>query len=203
MPQPSPPGGPAWEVALLFPPQGEWSEGEYLALDTNRLVELSDGSIEVLPMATIFHQLIATFLYGILEKYVAGHTDAYVLSAPLPVHLWSGKFRQPDIVYLKPHRVKDIHGQPEGADLVVEVVSEGEENRERDLVTKREEYAKAGISEYWIVDPQEKQITVLVLEGRTYREHGLFRQGTVATSVLLSGFSASVDAIFAAGQAKQ
>ncbi len=203
LPQPSPPGGPAWEVALLFPPQGEWSEEEYLALDTNQLVEFSDGCIEVLPMATIFHQLIATFLFEILQKYVGDHADGYVLLAPLPVHLWTKKFRAPDIVYFRPHRVKDIHGQPEGADLVVEVVSEGEENRERELVTKREEYAKAGISEYWIVDPQEKQITVLVLEGQTYREHGVFRQGSVATSVLLSGFSASVDAVFAAGRSIQ
>ncbi len=182
LPQPSPPGGPAWEVALLFPPQGEWSEEEYLALDTNQLVEFSDGCIEVLPMATIFHQLIATFLFEILQKYVGDHADGYVLLAPLPVHLWT---------------------KTEGADLVVEVVSEGEENRERELVTKREEYAKAGISEYWIVDPQEKQITVLVLEGQSYREHGVFSQGTVATSVLLSGFSASVDAVFAAGRSIQ
>jgi len=202
LPRPSPPGGPAWEIALLFPPQGEWSEEEYLALDTNRLVELSEGCLEVLPMATIFHQLIVRFLCRLLETFVAAHAEGEVLDAPLPVHLWPKKFRAPDIVFLRPHRMKKVHGQPEGADLVVEVVSEGEENRERDLVTKRQEYAAAGISEYWIVDPQDKQITVLVLEGQTYREHGVFHPGTVATSVLLSGFSASVDAVFAAGQAK-
>jgi Uma2 family endonuclease len=202
-PQPSPPGGPAWEVALLFPPQGDWSEEEYLALDTNQLVELSDGCLEVLPMPLPFHQLIVKFLHHLLESYVATHAQGHVLFAPLPVRLWSRKFREPDIIYFLPHRIKDVHRQPEGADLVVEVVSEGEENRERDLVTKREEYAKAGISEYWIVDPQEKQITVLFLEGQSYREHGVFGPGTIATSVLLLGFSASVDAVFAAGQAIQ
>src|SRR5216684_3713293 len=203
LPVPSPPGGPAWEVALPFPPQGEWSEQEYLALDTNKLVELSDGCLEVLPMVTVFHQLLVAFLFDILKKFLAEHTDGYVLFAPLPVHLWPRTFREPDIIYFRPHRVKDIHGQPEGADLVVEVVSEGEENRYRDLVTKREEYAAAGIAEYWIVDPQEKQITVLVLEGKVYREHGVFSSGTTATSVLLAGFAASVDAVFAAGQAHQ
>ncbi len=203
LPQPSPPGGPAWEVAFLFPLQGDWSEEEYLALDSSQLVELSDGCIEVLPMATIFHQLIVRFLSRLLETFVAAHAEGQVLVAPLPVHLWFKKFREPDIVYFRPHRVKDVHGQPEGADLVVEVVSEGEENRYRDLVTKREEYAAAGISEYWIVDPQERQITVLVLEGQTYREHGVFKSSTAATSVLLAGFSASVDAVFAAGQANQ
>jgi Uma2 family endonuclease len=184
-------------------PQGQWSEEEYLALDTNVLVEFSDGCLEVLPMMTIFHQRLVAFLHEILRRFVADHADGYVLTAPLPVHLRSGKFREPDIVYLRPYRIKDIHGQPEGADLVVEVVSEGEENRERDLVTKRQEYAKAGISEYWIVDPQEKQITVLALEGQSYREHGVFGAGAVATSVLLPGFAGSVDAVFAAGQTNQ
>ena len=46
------------------------------------------------------------------------------------MRLWPGKYREPDIVYLSPQRLKDLHGQPDGADLVIEVVSEGEENRE-------------------------------------------------------------------------
>jgi Uma2 family endonuclease len=203
LPKPSPRGGPAWEVALLFPPQGEWSEQEYLALDTNQLVEFSDGCLEVLPMPTLFHQQIVEYLFDLFRAFLAIHSLGKVIFAPLPVHLWSGKFREPDIIFFRWDRVKDVHGQPEGADLVVEVVSEGEENRKRDLVTKRQEYAEAGIAEYWIVDPQEKQIAVLALEGRTYREHGIFGPGAAATSVLLSGFTASVDAVFAAGQTHQ
>src|SRR6266446_1158638 len=84
LPHPSPPGGPAWEVALLFPPQGEWREEEYLALDTNQLVEFSDGCIEVLPMATILHQLIVRFLSRLLETFVAARAEGEVLVAPLP-----------------------------------------------------------------------------------------------------------------------
>ena len=82
----------------------------------------------------------------------------------------------------------------------MEVVSEGEENRERDLEVKREEYAKAGIAEYWIVDPQEQRITVLTLDGQTYREHSVFGLGTQATSVLLPGFAVTVSDVFAVGQ---
>ena len=52
-----------WEIARLFPAQGDWSEEEYLALDTNHFVEYSDGFLEFLPMPTIFHQLILQFLY--------------------------------------------------------------------------------------------------------------------------------------------
>jgi hypothetical protein len=62
-----------------------------------------------------------------------------------------------------------------GADLVIEVVSP--DDPQRDLVTKRSEYAQAGIPEYWIVDPQTETITVLRLEDARYVEHGVFRPG--------------------------
>jgi Uma2 family endonuclease len=188
------PGELTWEVARLFPLQGQWTEGDYLALHTNQLIELSDGCLEVLPMPTILHQLIVEYLYSVLKAFVTAHTDGRVLFAPLPVQLWSGKFREPDITYLRPHRLSNLRGQPTGADLVMEVVSEGQENRDRDLVTKRQEYAQAGIAEYWIIDPQEHQISVLVLDGSVYRVHGVFDTGTVASSVLLPGLSVNVDA---------
>ena len=57
------PGTPVWQVAELFPRQGEWSEDDYLRLETNRLIELSDGSPEFLAMPTEWHQLLALYLY--------------------------------------------------------------------------------------------------------------------------------------------
>jgi Uma2 family endonuclease len=51
-----------------------------------------------------------------------------------------------------------------------------------------------------MVDPQEQQITVLTLEGQAYREHGVFGIGAQVSSVLLPGFTVSVDSVFAAGQ---
>jgi Uma2 family endonuclease len=192
-------GEPAWDVALLFPRQGYWTEADYLALDTNQLVELSAGCLEVLSMPTPFHQRIVSFLVQILDAYVTAHAAGMVLFAPLPVRLMPGKYREPDIVFFRPGRIHDMHQQPHGADLAMEVVSEGAENRERDLVTKPQEYAAAGIAEYWIVDPQEQRITVLKLDGSTYRVHGEFGPGTTATSVLLPGFAVAVDAVFAAG----
>lgn len=198
---PRKPGEPAWEVAYLFPNQGEWSEEEYLALDTNRMVELCDGVLEVLPMPIPLHQLIVRFLLRQLEVFVAAHAAGLVLFAPLPVRLWARQFREPDIAYFRPGRITDVRAQPNGADLVMEVVTEGAENRDRDLRVKREEYARAHIPEYWIVDPQEQMITVLTLDGETYREHGVYRAGEQATSVLLPGFAVNVSDVFAAGLA--
>lgn len=197
------PGDPAWEIAMLFPAQGHWSEEEYLALQrrTNLLVELSNACIEVLPMPSPLHQRIVKFLFRMLEAFVLASGTGEVLFAPLPVRLWSGKYRDPDIVYLRPGRITDPRQQPRGADLAMEVVSEDEADRQRDLVTKRDEFAQAGIAEYWIVDRQEHKITVLALEGQAYRVHGEFGRGSVATSRLLPGFTVPVDAVFAAGQA--
>ena len=195
---PSKDGEPAWGIALLFPVQGQWSEAEYLALETNHLVELCNGRLEFLPMPLPYHQFIVAFLYETLWAFVKPRGMGSVVFAPLPVRLGARHLREPDVVFLKTGRITDLHKPPDGADLVMEVVSPGEENRKRDLEEKRHDYA-AGIAEYWIVDPQEKRITVLTLEGQTYREHGLFGPGAVATSVLLAGFSVAVDKVFAAG----
>ncbi len=194
-------GDPTWEIACLFPAQGDWSVDQYLALDTNWLIEYTDGCLEVLPMPTLLHQLIVKYIFGRLNDFVKGRIDGQVLFAPLPVKLSAKLYREPDIVYVRPERIKDVHGQPEGADLVVEVVSEGKENRERDLVEKPRLYAEAGISEYWIIDPQQRQIQVLTLEDKAYRVHGCFSDKQTANSVLLPGFSVGVNDVFAASEA--
>ncbi len=187
------PGQPTWEVAYLFPPQGAWEESECLALGTNWLIEFSDGKLEVLPPPNTSHQLRVDFLGDLLKTFIRDHRDGRVLFAPLPVRLGVGRYREPDIVYLSGTRVRQSEDYPEGADLVVEVVSEDTANR--DLITKRAEYAAAGISEYWIVDPQQETITILVLEetGNEYGVHGTFPRDSQATSRLLDGFYVAVN----------
>ena len=194
----SKPGDPAWEVALLFPRQGEWTEEAYLALDTNRLVELSNGCLEVLPVPTIAHQWLAGVLFKRLDAFVSAQAMGHAFFAPLPVRLGSDHYREPDVVYLSTARLKRHKKYPQGADLVMEIVSPGDENRRRDLQIKRKEYAAAGIAEYWIVDPEAGTITVLALKGKTYRKHGSFGIGEIATSVLLPGFSVEVAPLFGA-----
>ena len=84
---------PTWAIAELFPAQGTWSEDEYLDLHTNRLVEFSNGYLEVLPMPTTSHQQIVAYLYGLLLAFVRTHDLGTVLFAPLRIRLWRAKFR--------------------------------------------------------------------------------------------------------------
>ena len=197
-------GTPTWEIAHLFPQQGQWTEAEYLALDTNRLIELSDGCLEFLPMPTPFHQVLMLFVLDALRGFAKEHNvKGEILPAPLRVRTVERAIREPDIVFVRPERIVDLHRPPNGADLVVEIVSPGEEARERDLQTKRDEYARAGISESWIVDPEAETVTVLALDGESYRVHGEFHKGQSADSVLLAGFALDVSALFAAGRSEE
>ena len=185
---------PAWEIARLFPEQGSWTEEGYLALDSKRPVEYSDCCVEVLPSPTDSHQAIVAFLYSTLLAFIEKGKLGRVRFAALPLRLWPGKFREPDILFLKSaNDSKRTKRFWKGADLVMEVVSPS--NRLHDLETKRFEYARAGISEYWIVDPQKSRILVYTLKGAQYVEHGTFARGSKAKSVLLSGFAVDVASV--------
>jgi Uma2 family endonuclease len=193
--------GPAWDVARLFPDQGCWTEEDYLELDTNRLVELSNGKLEVLAMPTRSHQFIVAFLYTALSGFITARQLGKALFAPYRVRLWKGVFREPDIVFVATAHARNMGEKfSNGADLVMEVVSEGEKSRRRDLVTKRREYAMARIPEYWIVDPAEQRLTMLKLRGTRYVIHGKFGPDDRATSATLKDFTVEVAAIFAAGR---
>lgn len=80
----------------------------------------------------------------------------------------------------------------------MEVISPDE--RQRDTVHERREYAHARIPEYWLVAPQYRTVTVLTLENDRYVEHGLFGAGDQATSRLLPGFAVDVAALFTEAQ---
>jgi len=148
-------------------------------------------------MPTTYHQRILAFLYDTLKAFVTAQQLGEVLFAPLPVRIRKGKEREPDLLFMKSeHSSRITNAYWERPDLVMEIVSEN--NRRHDQVTKKDEYARAGISEYWIVDPEEETITVLLLKPRrkTYVEHGTFEKGVRATSKILPGFSVDVTETF-------
>jgi Uma2 family endonuclease len=184
---------PTWEIARLFPYQGCWSEHEFFSLPDNHFIEFSGGFLTFLPMPTIFHQLIAQYLFRQLVAFVESWKLGIVVTSGYKVRVGPNQYREPDILFIKAVHLAGIGKQYcKKVDLVMEVVSD--DNREHDLVTKRGEYARAGVPEYWIIDPQEETITVLALKRRekTYVEHGVFRKGERAESKVLSGFGVDV-----------
>lgn len=192
-------GEPTWDIAQLFPLQGTWSVSEYMSLRPSRVIEYINGQLEIPDMPTQSHQLLAAYLYQTLLLFVTVRQLGTVLFAPLRVRISEGKYREPDIVFMhKDHAERRGEEFWVGADLVVEVVSPGEQDRKRDLIDKRKDYAEAQIPEYWIVDYQEKRIAVLTLEGKHYTVHGEFGENDVAASKLLAGFEVKVKEVFGA-----
>ena len=80
--------------------------------------------------------------------------------------------------------------------LVVEVVSPGELQWERDYIAKRQQYQACGIPEYWIVDPQTQTVLVLVLTAGCYQEVGNFRETTAIKSPTFPQLDLTVNELF-------
>lgn len=204
-PRPSPAAEPAATTSQealtsllrdVMPPQGDWTADAYLCLTdhSNRLIEFTAGTIQELPMPTSTHQAIVAFLYDLFRAYLLPR-GGVVMFAALRLRISADKFREPDLLMLRDRsdrRYQDRYWL--GADLVVEVVSP--DYPARDLIEKRADYAAAGIPEYWIADPRDRTLTVLTLSGDAYVAHGRYGRGETATSPLLAGFAAEVDAVF-------
>ena len=189
------PGFPtaAMLAAVGDPPDGTFlTEEQALTLATEFAFEWVDGRLSYLPMATEVHQRIVIFFLDVLRQAARGRGhDPVTLVAPFFVRV-PNRMREPDVVMLlsKTDPRRDS-ARWDGADVAVEVVSDSDPNR--DLRRKRVEYAAAGISEYWIVDPRpgHRRIAVLVLEGGAYRGE-FVGEGGVVESALLPGFTLAV-----------
>jgi Uma2 family endonuclease len=193
-------GETVWALATLYPPQGGWTETDYLALDTSRLIEFKQGTLEFLSITYSLHQDIVQFLFLALHQDAAATGCGRAYIAPLRARTIAGFIREPDVLLVRPDQIVDRRRPVVGAELVMEVISEGKRNRDRDLVEKRSEYAAAGIREYWIIDPETRCIEVLALTaGGEYGVHGRFGDDDVATSALLPEFAIGVGECLAAG----
>jgi len=188
--------GMTLEVLELFPRQGKWTERYYFSLpETDKIVELSRGRLIITPAPTDQHQKISSNLHFLIRSYIRAKNLGEVRYSPLDVRLWPGTIRQPDIVFMSDEHKDRITERYWGVpDLVMEILSESTEKEDR--TNKFSEYEKAGVLEYWIVDPSERVIEVYVLAQKAYKIMGKWGTGETAYSKVLAGFQASVDDVF-------
>ena len=163
---------------------------EYVLLpqDRNRY-EILDGELYMTPSPGYLHQWIVACLVAILQDHVSRQNLGVVLAAPLDVVLSETSIVQPDILFLRSHRLpprdaKNITAVP---DLVVEVLSPA--SVEQDRVDKKTAYARHGVAQYWIVDPDARTLEMYALSGADYALAADFRGDAAATSSLFPGLS--------------
>lgn len=190
-------GQPTIEIAHLFPKQGEWTEADYFRLpETNKIVELSEGRLIITPSPTEQHQETVANIFFMLRSYLLRHSIGKVLMAPMDAKLGEGIIRQPDIIFMSNEHLNRNTGKCWGVpDLIIEVTSYG--TNKEDRKDKYAEYEKAGVREYWIVDPDEQTIEVFALEKEAYELFGKWGPGMIAKSKLLDEFEISIDDVIA------
>jgi Uma2 family endonuclease len=151
--------------APLAPPAGlgPYRREDYDALPDQPRCELLFGRLYVSASPTPWHQMVALYLWRHLES-IAEAFGALAFAAPLDVVLADHSVVQPDVIYISAGRLGMLRKRIEGApDLLVEVLSPGSGRRDRG--EKLSLYAQTGIREYWIADPEMRQIEFLVNEG--------------------------------------
>ena len=153
---------------------------EYLSYDdgTDNLYELFNGELIAVPPESGINVEIATFLliqFASLIGYrrVRGHgLELEVRGEP--------RNRYPDLTIIREEHIEQLAKRNTirltmaPPLLVVEVVSPGELQRNRDYIAKRSQYQDCGIPEYWIVDPDAQTVLVLEQAGKDYTEVGSF-----------------------------
>ncbi|WP_448600451.1 Uma2 family endonuclease [Thermoleptolyngbya sp.] len=147
---------------------------EYLSYDdgTESLYELFNGELVEVPPESGLNTEIANFLFALFlpivgHRRIRGHgLELEVRGEPKNRYPDLAIIREEHILLLKQRNTIRLTMAP--PPLVVEVVSPGELQRERDYIAKRSQYQDLEIPEYWIVDPQEKTITVLALVNAVY-----------------------------------
>lgn len=181
------------------PRQGEWTYSHYAALpDDGRRYEIVDGVLYMAPAPNIRHQIAVLECAAYLRTYVKFAGLGRVFVAPIDVQLEANFVVQPDVVVVLKKNLDIIKetriiGAP---DLIVEVASPKTVTYDRR--TKYDAYARAGVSEYWLVDPSSQTVEVLTLENGNYQLVGLFgAQHTVQSHVVPGISDVRVEQFFA------
>ncbi|MGL4620905.1 Uma2 family endonuclease [Chroococcidiopsis sp.] len=181
---------------------------EFLAYDdgTDRRYELVDGELVEMPTESDENNRIARGLFLELAKLVPLALIAYK-DTEVEVSGRRATCRIPDLLVHTEESAAALSGasrsivmrdMPPPA-LIVEIVSPGSTNRSRDYRYKRTEYAARGIAEYWIVDPQERRITVCQWVDGQY-EDKVFAGETRIESTVIPTFELTAEQIFAFAQ---
>ena len=165
--------------------------------DKNRY-ELIGGELFVSRAPGIPHQRVILNLEISLSAYLS-HNPIGILVPGAGAIFSDYDAVIPDLTFVRKERWDQVVTGEKftgAVDLVIEVMSPGTANRQRDLTAKRELYAKYGVEEYWIVDSENRQVLIYRLQGETLEEMTVLTDKDEITSAVLPGFQLPVRAIF-------
>jgi Uma2 family endonuclease len=178
-------------------PAGAWTYEDLFTLpDDGKRYEIIEGELYEMPSPTSAHAAVIANLITMLIPILAKVGGRW-FTAPLDVFFQGADPVQPDILVILPDSaakvvMRGIEGPP---DLVIEVISPS--NRGRDLLLKRALYARAGVKEYWLLDPEARTIEILALEGDAFHRTLAGSGADIPVSPLLGELPGTAGDLFA------
>ncbi len=177
-------------------PKGKLTYEDYAKTPEGERWELIDGELFMAPSPKEAHQRSQMKLGAPMFFFAEEKDLGRVYFAPFDVVLSDTDTVQPDLLFVSKERLDiitadNVQGAP---DLVVEIRSPS--TARQDWTTKRELYARHGVKEYWLVDPEAATVAVLLLDGGELKVAGVYGIGDTLTSVTLEGFSIALADVF-------
>jgi len=170
---------------------------EAMPEDGNRY-EVIEGELFVSCAPGLTHQIVSGNIHHIFSSYLDEHPMGTIVATPgLMLDLYSGVV--PDLVFFTHERGRVIvakeklHAAPE---LVIEIVSPGRPNIERDRVAKFQLYAKHGVIEYWIVDSENQALEVYKSTEKSFGPASIFKGEKLVISAVLPELNYSAESFF-------
>ena len=169
---------------------------DYRSTPEDKRYELQDGELVMTAAPRRAHQRAGIEITLVLGDHVKDNDLGEVYTAPFDVVLSDTDVVQPDLLFVSKERLyiindDNVRGAP---DLVIEILSPSTANIDRNF--KRALYARHGVKEYWLVDTDAKNITVMFLGEQGYEITGIYGEGQTLTSPTLEGFSLNLAEIF-------
>ncbi len=158
--------------------------------------ELIDGELIMAPSPKEAHQSVQVDLGSPMHLFAREKDLGRVYFAPLDVVLSDTDTVQPDLLFVSKERLHiitedNVQGAP---DLVVEIRSPS--TARQDWTVKRELYARHGVREYWLVDPEAATVAVLLLDDGELKVAGVYGEGDTLKATALEGFAVALADIF-------
>ena len=169
---------------------------DYASLPDDDRYELIDGELMSMPSPKEIHQAISGALFLAVGRFVKAMKLGKVYFAPFDVILSDANVVQPDLIFVSNERAHivtedNVRGAP---DLVVEILSPS--TADQDRTVKRDLYARYGVSEFWLIDPYARTVTVLTPGADGYDALAVHGEGSTLTSPTLAGFSLNLSELF-------
>lgn len=173
----------------------KWKFEERVELIRGRIFKMSHAPNRI-------HQKLSLYISTRLSVFLEGQ-KCEVYTAPFDVRLPRKSkddkdiitVLQPDICVICDTAKLDVRGCLGAPDIVVEILSPG--NNSKELKNKYEVYEEAGVKEYWIVSPQDETFVMYTLEEGGYKPSRVMVAGDVVTSSVLEGFALNLEQLFA------